>query len=209
MVPPLSLLRMSSFPHELGERTTQNQLAASSPNDFGTHPGQQQTRQVAVGELVATDRVHVERVRAVDALVLFAVAGIGAGQGAQRHHSRHEPKIGVRFAGRNKLVHLVGLGEVVPSLGRDFAERHHQLVQAVEGFPSRNQLAAFRLHGFYSPMFPRQKTTGGGASATFEGVVGKGLRVQVAASGLAKVSSSTATPPFVQMYISVHGCNML
>ena len=30
-------------------------------------------------------------------------------------------------------------------------------------------------------MFPRQKTAGGGASATFEGVAGKGLRVQVAA----------------------------
>ena len=42
--------------------------ALSSPNDFGTHPGQQQTRQIAVGELVATDRVHVERVRAVGAL---------------------------------------------------------------------------------------------------------------------------------------------
>ena len=40
--------------------------------------------------------------------------------------------------------------------------------------------------------------------------MGKGLRVQVAASGLAKVSSSTATPPFVQMCIlSVHECSML
>ena len=29
----------------------------------------------------------------------------------------NEPQIGVRFAGPDQLVHLIGLGEVVPRLG--------------------------------------------------------------------------------------------
>ena len=45
------------------------------------------------------------------------VPGVGAGQRAERQHSRHEAQIGVRFAGRDKLVHLIGLGEVVQRLG--------------------------------------------------------------------------------------------
>ena len=87
--------------------------------------------------------------------------------------------------------------------------RFHRPGQVAVAFTDGNQAVSFTRHGFYFPMFPRQKTAGGGASATFEGVVGKGLRVQVAASGLAKVSSSTAIPPFVQMCISVHGCSIL
>ena len=51
--------------------------------------------------------MHVELVRAVDALVLKPVAGVGAGKGAQRQQPRHEAEIGVRFAGPDKLVHLV------------------------------------------------------------------------------------------------------
>ena len=50
--------------------------------------------------------------------ILKPVAGVGAGQAAQRHHPRHEPQIGIRLTGLDKLVHLVGLGEVVPRLGR-------------------------------------------------------------------------------------------
>ena len=46
------------------------------------------------------------------------VARVGAGQRAERHQPRHKAEIGVRFAGRNKLVHLIGLGEVVLRLGR-------------------------------------------------------------------------------------------
>ena len=38
------------------------------------------------------------------------VAGVGAGQGAQRHHPRHETQIGGGFAGLNQLVYLVSLG---------------------------------------------------------------------------------------------------
>ena len=55
---------------------------------------------------------------APDTLVFFVVAGVGAGQAAQCHHPRHEAEIGVRFAGRDELVYLVGLGEVVQRLGR-------------------------------------------------------------------------------------------
>ncbi len=50
------------------------------------------------------------------------VAGVGAGQAAQRQQPRHEAEIGVRFAAPDKLVHLIGLGEVVQRLGRCFAE---------------------------------------------------------------------------------------
>ena len=64
------------------------------------------------GELVIPGDRHDELVGAVDALVLVPVPGIRAGQAAQHHHSRHESEVGVRFAGRNKLVHLIGLGEV-------------------------------------------------------------------------------------------------
>ena len=46
----------------------------------------------------------------------FLVAGVGAGRRAQRHHSRHEASLRVRFAGRQQLVHLIGTGEVVPRL---------------------------------------------------------------------------------------------
>ena len=68
--------------------------------------------------------IMYERVGAVGALVLEAVAGVGAGQGAQHQHPRHEAEIGVRFAGRNKQVHLIGLGEVVPRLGRGLEGFH-------------------------------------------------------------------------------------
>ena len=60
--------------------------------------------------------LHVEPVRAVDALVLVLVAGVGAGQAAQHHHPCHEAEIGVRFAGSDKLVHLIGNGEASPRL---------------------------------------------------------------------------------------------
>ena len=50
-------------------------------------------------------------------------AWVASRQGAQRHRARHEAEIGVRFAGRDKLVHLIEAGEVVHRLGRGFAER--------------------------------------------------------------------------------------
>ena len=58
---------------------------------------------------------------------------------------------GVRFAGRDKLVHLVGLGEVVERLRRGVADRGHRPIQAGDDFSNRNQLAAFALHGFILP----------------------------------------------------------
>ena len=64
----------------VGERLPQNNLAASGPHRFRAHPGQDQARQVAKGELVATRHRHIERVRAVDALVLKPVAGLLRGK---------------------------------------------------------------------------------------------------------------------------------
>ena len=105
---------------------------------------------IAKGQFVAWTRLHVERVGAIDALVLFTVAGIGAGQRAQRQQPRHEAQIGVRFAGRDKLVHLIGLGEVVARLGRSFADRLDRPVQIGDDFTDRNQLAALTLHALFS-----------------------------------------------------------
>ena len=69
------------------------------------------------GEFVIGPRDHNELERTVLPLVLEPVTGVGAGQAAQRHQPRHEAQIGVRFAGPDQLVHLVGQGEVVPRLG--------------------------------------------------------------------------------------------
>ena len=46
--------------------------------------------------------------------ILCLVAGIGAGQAAQRHQPVHECELRVRFTGPNKLVDLIEAGEVVP-----------------------------------------------------------------------------------------------
>ena len=62
----------------------------------------------------------------------------------------HEAQIGVRFAGGNKLVHLIGLGEVVARLGRSVAERRHRPAQIREGFSNGNQSVALTLHGLFS-----------------------------------------------------------
>ena len=75
--------------------------------------------------------------------VLVPVAGVGTGQAAQHQQPRHEAQVGVRFAGRNKLVHLGGLGEVVPRLRRGVADRLNRSVQAAEGFPMGTN--SFRL----------------------------------------------------------------
>ena len=65
--------------------------------------------------------------------------------------------LGFRFAGRDKLVHLIGLGEVVARLGRSVADRLHGAVQIREGFPDGNQAVSFTLHGFILPC-PSDKT---------------------------------------------------
>ena len=112
--------------------------------------------EVAKGELVSAAGDHVKREGAVLSLVLKAVAGVGAGQGAQRHRPRHEASFGVRFAGRDKLVHLIGEGEASPRRWWGFAERLDRAGQIGDDCSNGNQLAALTLHGFYSPMFPRQ-----------------------------------------------------
>ena len=46
------------------------------------------------------------------------VAGVGAWQGAERHHPRHETAIRGRFAGPDKSVYLIGHGEGAPPPAR-------------------------------------------------------------------------------------------
>ena len=87
------------------------------PHRLGAKPSDQEAGKVAEGELVVSSRHYDQLVRAIGAFVLMPVSGIGAGQGAERQQPRHEAEIGVRFAGPDKLVHLIGLGEVVDRLG--------------------------------------------------------------------------------------------
>ena len=79
------------------------------------------------------------------------VAGVGAGQGAERHHPRHEAEIGGRFAGPDKLIHLVEAGEVVQRLGRGFADCLHRAGEIGDDFTDGNQPVALTLHGFILP----------------------------------------------------------
>ena len=97
---------------------------------------------------------HDQTVRPVDTLVLKPVAGVTAGQGAQHQHPRHEAEIGVRFAGRDKLIHLISLGEVVQRLGRGMSAftgpSRPPKTSPMGRNPSRLRCM------LYSPMFPRQ-----------------------------------------------------
>ena len=86
------------------------------------------------------------------------VAGVGAGQGAQRHHPGHETQVGVRFAGPDKLVHLIEAGEVVQRLGRGFADRLHRPAQIGEDITDRNQFTALTLRVVFS--LPLRQTEG-------------------------------------------------
>ena len=61
-----------------------------------------------------------------------------------------KPQIGVRFAGPDKLVHLIEAGEVVQRLGRGFADLFHRPAQAGADFPDGNQPVSFTLHGLFS-----------------------------------------------------------
>ena len=62
-----------------------------------------------------------------------------------------KPRSGVRFAGRDKLAHLIGDGEVVQRLGRGVADRRHRaVIQAGDGITDRNQTATLTLHDLFS-----------------------------------------------------------
>ena len=84
----------------------------------GTDPGQDQPREIAEGKFVVSTGNHDELLGAVDALVPMPVTGVGAGERAQHLQPRHETQAGVRFSGRDKRVHLIDEGEVMPGLWR-------------------------------------------------------------------------------------------
>ena len=157
VVPPLSLLKTPNVRMNPESERPRINSRLRVRNDFGTHPGQQEAREVSEGELGVDPGAHPQRIGPVTTDVLFPVAGIGAGQGAERHRSRHEAEIRVRFTGPNKLVHLIGLGEMVCRLARGVAERLHRLAAPSEGFPNRNQPVSLTRHGPHSLMPVRQK----------------------------------------------------
>ena len=107
----------------------------------------------------------------------------------KRHHSRHEAPVRVRFAGPDKLVHLVEAGEVVERLGRGVADRLDRPVQIGDDFTDRNQLVAFKLHGSFSHV-PQTRPRGGRGQPMFS------RRVQSMVTLLWEVSTSDV--PFVQ-----------
>ena len=149
--------------HEVRQRFPQDQLAVLGSYRFGAEPGQDQTRQVAEGELVAARHRHVEGEWPVDAFVLKPVAGVAPGQRAERHRSRHKAALRVRFAGPDQLVYLIGEGEAPPRRWWGFADRLDGAAQIGQGFPDRNQAVLFiTLHGF--PPFPHAPQTGSRAA---------------------------------------------
>ena len=75
-------------------------------------------------------------------------SGVGARQRAQRHRSRHEAPIGVRFAGPDKQVHLIEAGEMALRRRRGY-ERLDGTGQIGQGFGNGNQ-PLFALHGLFS-----------------------------------------------------------
>ena len=112
----------------------------TSSRDWGPHglsadPGQQKAREIAEGQPGWTHSRHDQGERAVDALVLVAVAGVGAGQGTQHHQTRHETRIGSHFTGLDELVRLIEAGEVVQRLGRIFVERLHSPLPVLQEPP--------------------------------------------------------------------------
>ena len=92
-------------------------LTRLGPYRFGRDPSQQQAGQVAIGELITEARNHSQREGAIRPFVLKLVAGVAPGQRAQRHRAAHEAQIGVRFAGPDQLVYLIGNGEAPPPAG--------------------------------------------------------------------------------------------
>ena len=71
-------------PHEVGQRTPEDELAVLRPYRFGADPRQQQARQVTVRQFVSASGHHVERKWPITPDVLFLVAVVGARQTAQR-----------------------------------------------------------------------------------------------------------------------------
>ena len=87
---------------------------------------------------------------------------------------RHETKIGVRFTGPDKLVHLIEAGKVVQRLGRG-VEGFNRTVHIREDFSNGNQTVLFARHGSFSHApqtrphvragssdLPHQRAAGGG-----------------------------------------------
>ena len=95
---------------------------------------------------------HVERGRPVDALVLFPLPRVGAGQAAQHHQPRHEAQIGIRFAGRN-MVHLASLSV--------------WWMPAITGSAPRRALRGFG--GIRTRADPRAEQSAGAASSGSDG----------------------------------------
>ena len=123
------------------------------PHGFGAHPGEEQTGQRAVGQLVSDSGDHPERVRPVAPDELFPVPWIGARQAAQREQTRQEPDISLHLARADELRHLVEAGEVVERLGRGGAGcqdapawKLYRPGHVAEG----NEPTSFTLHGFLS-----------------------------------------------------------
>ena len=134
---------MPSVRMNCASESSRDQLAALGPHRLGADPGQQQARQAAIGELVPSRSAQSQPEGTVYSLVLVPVSGVGARQAAQRQQPCHEPQISVRFAGPDKLVHLIEAGEVAPRLGWRLPERRYRPVQAGEDFSSGNQVIPF------------------------------------------------------------------
>ena len=125
----------------------------SATSMLGADPRQEQTRQVAVGQFLATSGHHVERVRPITPDVLRAVAWVRARQRTEREQPRHKAQVGIRVARGDELRHLVERGEVAASLGRALSARGHRdagQIDISDQVADGHEPVSFTLHGLYS-----------------------------------------------------------
>ena len=149
-----AVLLIPSFRMNSESEDSQYELALLRPHRFGAHPGHQAgAAMLPNGSLLIEVPADITKVYGpLRRMYCALVAGVAAGQAAQRHHPRHEAEISVRFAGPNQAGSPDrSLGEVVHPLRRGFAELFHRTAQIEpDGFTDRNQAVPFARHALFS-----------------------------------------------------------
>ena len=143
--------------HEIGQGLSKGQVLALSPNRFGTHPGQQQPRDVAEGEFVVEARGERQREGPVAADILFAVAGVGAGQGTERQEPSEVSNILIGLGRVDQAVDLIETAGMVAGLRRNARQIvFHGSPSSVRLSSGTGQTGSVNQR-FFSALYPRTR----------------------------------------------------